>query len=497
MSDEIESPPASIAPWIGRIAAPLFALLVWFLAPSDLKPAARSTAAIGTLMAVLWITEGLPLAATSLLPLLLFPVAGVASFKEAAAPYADGFIFLYLGGFLLALTISRWGLDRRLALLAVLTVGVSPRRLVAGFMIAAGFISLWISNTATAAMMLPLGISVVKLFANNGKQSLEPRDFRHFAASLMLGIAYASTIGGLGTLVGTPPNAFFAALMDERGKPVGFAEWMLFAMPLVIVYLAAAWALLTWVVFPVRLRELPGGRGLIRREFAKLGRMSRGEWTVLAVFLGAAAAWIVREPLANWNWLAAKLPAIGEIDDPWIAIAAALALFALPVDARRGVFALDWQTAKKVPWEVLLLFGGGLSLSAAMTKSGLADWIGGRVSLLADWPAWVAIVAVVILVLAVTEFASNLATVSALLPILASVAAGMGIDELWLLVPATVAATCGFAMPVGTPPNALVFGTGYVSIGQMLRAGLLLDLLGIVLIPVAIYLLGPLALGMK
>lgn len=516
--------------WAGRIAAPLLAIVaLWLLPVADPKPttgeavslastpaeertfamapAARATAAIGVLMVVLWITEGLPLAATSLLPLLLFPLTGVLSFEKAAAPYADRFIFLFLGGFMLALAISRWGLDRRLALLTVLAVGVQPRRLVAGFMVACGFISLWISNTATAAMMLPLGTSVVRLLGErlgiaadqHAHQREHPAqaDFRRFSACLMLGIAYAASIGGVGTLIGTPPNAFLAAFMHRRGHPIGFADWMILGIPLATVYLLAAWLILTRVVFPVRMRELPGGRELIRREFAKLGPMSRGETAVLVVFLLAAAAWIAREPLANWQWLAKKAPVITGIDDAWIAMAAAICLFVWPVDARRGRFALDWNTARQLPWDVLLLFGGGLSLSAAITESGLAQWIGNGVAMLSGWPVWLVVVSAAALVLLVTEFASNTATASAFLPILAGVAGGLSVDELWILAPATIAATCGFVMPVGTPPNALVFGSGQVTIAQMARAGILLDLLGLVLIPVMVYLLGPWALGLN
>ena len=459
---------------------------------------ARATAAVGVLMALWWITEAIPLEATALLPLVLFPLMrATPSVEVAAAPYADDSIFLYLGGFFLALAVEKWGLHRRLALLTLLAVGTSPRRLVGGFMLATAFISMWISNTATTLMMLPIGLSVIhllsdKLAPNDGgaENSLAKRDVANLATLVLLGIAYAASIGGMGTLIGTPPNAFFKGFLEERGIAIGFGRWMLFAVPFCGVFLLLSWLVLTSWLFPIGVRTIPGGRELIRKELVQLGVLSRGEWIVLVVFLAAASLWVSREWLVQWTWLTARLPALPALSDPVIAMAAALVLFMTPVDWRRGRFALDWQSASRVPWGVLLLFGGGLSLAAAMTATRLDSWLGGQMQALAVLPLALLVVVVVIGVVLFSELASNLATATALLPVLFGVAQGLKLDPLTLCLPAILAASCGFMLPVATPPNAIVFGTGHISMRQMMRAGLWLDLIGIALVPLAVWLLG-------
>ena len=485
--------------WIGRIAAPPLALAVYWLLPTGeagLSDAGRTTAAVGCLMAVLWLTEAMPLAATALLPIVLFPLAGVTSIRDAAAPYAREYIFLFMGGFMLALAMERWNLHRRIALVTVLAVGTSPARLVGGFMLASAFLSLWISNTATTVMMLPIGLSLVAILSDqlgstgptgmpgpSEPSSLPGRREANFATCLMLGIAYAASIGGMGTLIGTPPNLIFAAFVRQTfSLEIGFARWMAVALPLVALFLLIAWGVLTKLVFPVGAATIPGGRQVIRDEIAKLGPLTRGERTVLVVFALTALAWIAREPLTHWAWLARQVPAITRVHDAGIALAAAIALFVIPVDAGKGVFALDWRTAKKLPWGILLLFGGGLSLAAAVQSSGLTEWIGHQVAALRDMPPLVLVVLVAVTVTLLTEMTSNTATTSAFLPILGGVAVGIGVEPLRLLVPAALAASCAFMMPVATPPNALVFGSGHVTIRQMVKAGLWLNLIGVVLI---------------
>lgn len=514
MADRDPKPaPSTLVPWAGRIGAPLIAIAVYLLlapavgmGPNDLTETGRRVATLATLMAVLWMTEALPLAATALIPLVLFPLLRVMPVGQAAAPFASPVIFLFMGGFLLALAMEKWNLHRRIALLTLLLVGTKPRALVAGFMLASAALSMWISNTATAVMMLPIGLTVVTLAIErlkgadgdsapapspaNDKRSITARadaaGIGNFAACLMLGLAYGASIGGTGTLIGTPPNAFLAQfLSDAYGLRIGFGEWMLVGVPFALTFIAIAWFLLTFVVFPVRLREIPGGRALLRDELARLGPMSRAEWTVFLVFLCAATGWMTRSFLAQWDWFAGVFPAIAFVTDEVIAVAAGLALFAIPVDAKRGVFALDWETAVRLPWGVLLLFGGGLSLAAAVTSTGLDRAIGAGVAGLGHVPLWLLIPLIIAAIVFLSEVASNTAIAAAFLPILGGVAVGIDVHPMLLCVPAALAATCAFMMPVGTPPNAIVYGSGHVRMAQMVKAGIWLNLVSVALISLA------------
>ena len=493
-----------LAAWIGRIAGPVLAALVYILlsaldnAPT---PAGCATAAVATLMAAWWMTEALPLPVTSLLPIILFPLTGVRSMEDAAAPYANKFIFLFMGGFMLALAMEKWNLHRRIALLTVLLVGTRPNRLVAGFMLATALLSMWISNTATTVMMLPIGMSLVTLLQSRlgsleaGGSAESSTVGVNFAVCLMLGTAYGASIGGVGTIIGSPPNTFFVGYMSEQGYEIGFAQWMLMAAPLVVIFLVIAWLLLTRVVFPIRVQDLPGGRALIRQELAKLGPVSGGEKIVLVVFALTAVAWVVRGPLAKWDWLVEQLPVVAKLNDPLIAIIASVCLFAIPVNIRRNEFVLDWPTAVKLPWGVLLLFGGGLSLAGAISSSALAQWIGSHFEALGGMPLWVIIVCVTALIIFLTEITSNLATATALLPILFGIATSLEVDPLLVLTPVAFAASCAFMLPVATPPNAIVFGSGQVRISQMVKAGLWLNLVGVALIPLLTYCLVGWVLG--
>ncbi|MCU0876617.1 MAG: DASS family sodium-coupled anion symporter [Pirellulaceae bacterium] len=553
MSNRGESPP--LIARLGLVAGPLLAVLVYFLLPggeAGLSHAARACGGVAVLMAVWWMTEALPLEATALLPLVLLPLAGVYStnlaagdlvtvkdsnasaviqevaegkvralvadggggrietlsasavrkvspFAKAAAPFADSAIFLFLGGFLIALAIEKWGLHRRIALLTILAVGAKPTRLIGGFMLATALISMWISNTATTVMMLPIGMSVVRALEShlNGQRGEGAADTANFATCLLLGLAYAASLGGFATLIGTPPNVFFRGFLANRDIPIDFGHWILFALPLSLTYLLAAWWIMTKWLFPLRMVEIPGGRELIRDEYQKLGPLNRGEWIVAAVFLATATLWITRGWLTSQPLLVKLFPPLSSLDDSLIAMAGAIALFLIPVDPARHHFALDWQTALKLPWGVLLLFGGGLSLAEALTDSGLARWIGLQVSVFDGWPTIVQIVLIVALIVFTGELTSNLAAVVALMPILFEIAGGMKIDPLVLCVPAVIAASCGFMLPVATPPNAIVFASGHIRLDQMVRAGLVLDLLAIFLIPPFVYTLGVWALGIK
>ncbi|MEE2737144.1 MAG: DASS family sodium-coupled anion symporter [Planctomycetota bacterium] len=490
----------SVVSWVGRFLGPILGISVYvwlqYSAP-ELPHPPRVTAAIGVLIAVYWITEALPLPVTALFPLVFFPIAGVyadleSPMKLAAAPYASRYIFLFMGGFMIALAIERWNLHRRLALLTVLIVGTKPTHLVGGFMIATSFLSMWLSNTATTLMMLPIGLSVVALLTEESSLRGTSEGNRNFSVCLMLCIAYAANIGGMATLVGTPPNIFLAGFLTDYsdGIELGFARWMLVAGPLVVLFLGITWWLLTHVIFPIQIQSIPGGRTLIRGELKKLGVMSRPEWTVLVVFVMTALGLVLREPVSSWAESNSALFWLSDVNDTTIALTGALLLFLIPVNRKADVFALDWETAKELPWGVLLLFGGGLSLSNAVTSTHLNDWIGEGVTNIGFATVLSLTVFVTVLVIVLTELTSNIATVSAFLPVLASVAEGMGIPVLLLLLPATWAASCAFMLPVATPPNAIVFGSGHVRIGEMLKAGFILNVVGTVLILLTLYLLG-------
>ncbi len=470
---------------IGLISGAAVAIAILLIpAPMGLSVPAWRTAAVGALMAIWWMTEAIPIPATALLPLALFPLLGVADISEAAAPYANPLIFLFLGGFIVAIAMARWSLHRRIALRIIHLVGVQPRRIVTGFAISAAFLSMWVSNTATALMMLPIGLSIVELVQRRADPAASPSDDGgKFATCLVLTIAYACSIGGMATLIGTPPNAFFAGFMLETyGRSIGFLEWMGIGLPLVICTLPILVLMLTRLLFPFRILEIHGGRQFVADSLVRLGPLSRGERLVAIVFTATAFLWISR-PL-----LESVLPGLS---DAGIAITMGLVLFILPVDAGRGEFVLRWKDAEKVPWGVLILFGGGLSLASAIDQTGLAAWIGVQAAALGGWHPFILILAVVATIVLLTELTSNTATAAAFVPIAASMAVGLGYDALMFAVPVTLGASAAFMLPVATPPNAIVYGTGMVSIPQMARGGLALNLIFAVLLSAAGYLLVP------
>lgn len=485
---------------IGLILGLVLAALVWFLFPSNAvetvlqspgakedaeytQGALRAVAAVTILMGVWWMTEAIPLAATALLPLVIFPLAGVGTIKDVGAPYASSTIFLFMGGFLIALALQRWNLHRRMALFVVKVVGTSPKQLILGFMLATGFLSMWVSNTATAVVMLPIGISVLSLTADAvGGMANQKK----FATALMLGIAYSASIGSLGTLIGTPPNTLLSGYMKEtHGIVLGFGKWMMVGMPLAFIFLFIAWFMLI-TVFKPEMDKIPGGRELIDSEIEKLGPWTGPQIMTGIIFLGAALAWVIIPLLVGKE---------SNYDDAIVGIAAGLLLFTIPADAKTGVRLLDWKTANEMPWDVLLLFGGGLSLSSMFNKSGLSLWIGEMAKGLGGLPTILLIASVALLVLFLTEITSNTATAATFLPIMGGVAVGIGLTEngdinvLLLTIPVALAATCAFMLPVATPPNAIAYGSGYVKIGGMIKGGIGLNLIGCVLITITVYLL--------
>ena len=471
---------------LGRVLGPIFALAAYFLLPAGLPETARLTAAAATLMATFWITEAIPLSATALLPIVLFPVLGIVDSSQAAAPFAKPVIFLFLGGFMMAMAVERCGLHRRIALAILRLTGGTPNRLLAGFMAATAFLSMWISNTATTVMMVPIASSLIGMVPGN---DLNRKSRRRFELCLLLGIAYSASIGGLGTLVGTPPNALLVGFLHEKGFEIGFGQWMLIAVPLVIVFLVVLWFVLCKIYLDARIQSISIDQSVIDEQYGQLGPVTRSEWTVLSVFLVAATLWIFRQPLTHIDWLVQACPWIGRLNDASISVGAAIALFLLPVN-NHGDRALDWQSANRLPWGVLILLGGGMSLATAMDSSGLNAVIAEQLQILQSLPPVLLMIAVTGLVIFLTEVTSNTATTAALLPVLFGLGANVAGGPLVLLVPATLAASCAFMLPVATAPNAVVFGTGRVPMIEMIRSGLWLNLIGIVLIPIVMIFLG-------
>lgn len=483
--------------WAGFFGGLLGAVIVYLLM-GEVAHSAKLTAATAVLMGVWWMTEALPIPATALVPLVAFPIFGGVKFDDVGGSYGNNIIFLFMGGFLLALAMQRWNLHRRIALATVLLMGSKPSMVIAGFMIATGFLSMWVSNTATAVMMLPIGVSVVllvnKLTDGELDSDAEPEaessggaddpeagagdalatvKKSNFGTALMLGIAYAASLGSLGTIIGTPPNTLMVGyLADNHDIHIGFGQWMLVGVPLAVVFMAIAWFLLTKVLFKPEIDHLPGGRQFMREELNKLGPISRGEVMVLIIFILAAVSWITVPFL---------FPDLNKADSV-IAMAVGLILFILPSGSGRGVKLLDWDSAVKLPWGVLLLFGGGLALSSQFGDSGLTDWIGERAAGLGGVPLVILVVVFAAAILFLTELTSNTATAATFLPVAGGVALGLGMHPMLLAIPVALAATCAFMLPVATPPNAIAFGSGYVTIGQMVRGGLWLNLIGIVLI---------------
>ncbi|MFN4355621.1 SLC13 family permease [Parvibaculum sp.] len=474
----------------GWIIGPALLLLTFIVPPPEgLSELGWRTAGVAALMAAWWICEPIPIPATSLLPMALFPLLGIVEMRGAAAPYAHPIIYLFFGGFLLALAMERWGLHKRIALGLIGFMGTRPTRIVAGFMIASAFLSMWVSNTATALMMLPIALSVIALLEAQAKDDTAKDHAQTFSLVLLLAVAYSATIGGLGTLIGTPPNALLAAFLNQTyGLRIGFAEWMLIGVPVVLVGVPLAWFMMTRVIFRVEGMEITGAREVIASERSKLGAFSKQERAVAIIFALTALGWITQPFLVQVFPL---------ITDTGIALLGGLALFMTPVNIRRGEFLMNWGTAKKAPWDVFLLFGGGLSLASAIEAHGVASWLGTMFDGAGAIPIILLVAAVCALILMLTELTSNTATAATFLPVIAAVAITIGENPLLLLIPAAMAANCAFMLPVGTPPNAIVFGSGRISLPQMAKAGWWLNVSFVLLIVAMVYVLGPIVFGIE
>lgn len=468
---------------IGLILGPLSFLLVYFIIDlPGLDPAPKAILASTAWIATWWVTEAVPLAITALLPIALFPLTGGLDIKETTAPYAHPFIFLYLGGFFIAIAIEKWNLHKRIALNIIRLIGTNVIYIILGFMVATAFLSMWISNTASAVMLLPVGMAIVLQLQDN-PDTIEDEN-KTFGKALMLAIAYAASIGGIATLIGTPPNLIMAGIVKESyGITISFSQWFMFGFPVSTILLAICWYYLTHIAFSFKQESFPGGKAEIRRQVSLLGKMSRQENKVMVVFLLTALAWITK------SFLLEKL--IPAIDDTIIAIVGGVALFLIPSGKSKQPL-LTWSDTHKVPWDIILLFGGGMSLAAGFEHSGLADWIGAQFTALNGISLILVLVIIVASVNFLTELTSNLATTAMLLPVLISVAASTGIPPFYLIVGATMAASCAFMLPVATPPNAVVFGSGYLKISEMVRTGFWLNLISIILVTLAVYFVLPL-----
>ncbi len=464
--------------FFGGIA--LLVLTIVTSPPAGLSPEGWRTAGAGLLMALFWITEPIPIPVTALLPLVLFPALGLGDIRATAAPYANPIIYLFLGGFIIALAMQRWHLHRRIAIALVGRLGTRPAAIVGGFLLTSGLISMWVSNTATTLMMLPIAMSVVHLMPAPDTGTSRLGDF---PTALLLSIAYGATSGGMATLIGTPPNALLAAYVGEvYGLTIGFGQWMLLGVPVAIAALGVVYVVLTRVMFRLGTEEVPGMAALLAEERDRLGPMSRGEAAAGVVFVLTALGWVFQPLIAR---------AIPLVSDTTIAIAGALALFMIPVNLRRGEFVMTWDATRSLPWGVLLLFGGGLSLAGNIEAHGLATWLGQLARELQHLPTLAVLSIVAFGILLLTELTSNTATAATFLPIAGALALSLGENPMLFLVPTALAANCSYMLPVGTPPNAIVYGSGVLPLSAMVRAGFLLNVLLVPIVVTLLVLLGP------
>jgi solute carrier family 13 (sodium-dependent dicarboxylate transporter), member 2/3/5 len=470
---------------VGLGLGPALLVLVLILpAPADMPAHAWLVTGVLLLMATWWVSEALPLAATALVPLALFPLMDVAPIRTVAAPYADPLVFLLLGGLMLGLAMQRCQLHRRVALTIVAVAGERPDVLVAGFMAATAVLSMWISNTATAAMMVPVAVSLVRLVEHSGVAGEEQR---RIALALLLGVAFSANIGGMGTLIGTPPNAVLAAYFARaEGREISFAEWMTLGLPVVLIMLPIAWAMLTRIAFPLGRAPLAGIRSLVERELAELGPVTTAERRVALVFLGTALLWLLR-PLIE-----TVLPGL-PLSDAGIAILATLALFVIPSGS--GEPLLVWKATSRLPWEVLILIGGGLSLGTVIEDAGLASWLGEALAVMAGWPGALVLLATILVAMLLSHVMNNTATAATLIPLVAGLAASLEIPALPLAAAVALAASCSFMLPVATPPNAIVHGSGLVPAAEMARAGAMVTLIAVPVLLIASVIVVPVVLG--
>lgn len=479
---------------IGLFLGPLLFLLTLLLfKPEGLSAQGVAVLASTIWIATWWITEAIPIPVTSLLPLVLFPLTQGLEMKVTASSYGDETIFLFMGGFMIALAMEKWNLHRRIAVTIISLIGTNMDRIVLGFMVATGFLSMWISNTATAMMMVPIGLAIIYQVSDALKddQSIDTsKENFGFGKALMLGIAYSASLGGIATLIGTPPNTLLAGAINTMyGIELSFAKWMLFGVPFAWIFILIVWFYLVKIAYPSQVKTMPGGRTVIEEEQKKLGAPSSEEKLVFVIFGLAAFSWITR------TFLLSKF--IEGLSDGVIAMIFAVLLFIIPSKSKKGDYLLDWDTAVKLPWGILLLFGGGLAIATGFVDSGLSEWIGSQLTGLQGVNLFIVILLVATLVIFLTEITSNTATASMMYPIMASLAVALGFHPYALMIAAAVAASCAFMLPVATPPNAVVFGSDYLRIPDMAKAGFALNVTGALLVTLLIYFVLPFMWGIQ
>lgn len=467
---------------LGLILGPVsFILIQSFFHPEGLSKEANAVLASTAWIAIWWITEAIPIAVTALLPIVLFPLSGGLDLTATSGSFGHKYVFLYMGGFVIAIAIEKWNLHKRIALNIIHLIGADIRKIILGFMVATAFLSMWISNTATSVMMLPIGLAIIKQLKDN-PATVEDENLL-FGKSLMLAIAYSASIGGLATLIGTPPNLVLAGVvLDTYGYEITFMQWFMFGLPISVVLIFICWKYLTRFAFSFKQVEFPGGRAEIKRLRNGLGKITYEEKLIALVFGATACCWITR------SFLLQKL--LPGLDDTIIAIFFAILLFLIPAK-NKGEQLLNWDEAVTMPWGIILLFGGGMALAKGFDESGLAVWIGGQMTSLSGLPIFVLVLVLIAAVNFLTEITSNLATTAMLLPVLAPMALSIDVHPFVLMVGAAVAASCAFMLPVATPPNAVVFGSGYLRIPDMVRKGFFMNIMSIIVLSLFVYFLLP------
>ncbi|MBJ2173201.1 SLC13/DASS family transporter [Aureibaculum sp. A20] len=467
---------------IGLVLGPVvFALVLYFFHPEGLSREANAVLAATLWIAIWWITEAIPIAVTALLPIVLFPLSGGLDIASTSGSYGHKYVFLYLGGFIIAIAIEKWNLHKRIALNIINFIGSDIRKIILGFMLATAFLSMWISNTATAVMMLPIGIAIIKQLKDN-PNTVEDEN-RTFGKALMLAIAYSASIGGMSTLIGTPPNLVLAGVVEETyGYEITFSQWFIFGFPITVVLLFICYQYLTKYAFTFKQKEFPGGRAEIKRLLRGLGKITYEEKVVSFVFALTAFCWITR------SFLLQKI--VPQLDDTIIAITFAIVLFLIPSKDKKDKL-INWDEAVKLPWGIILLFGGGMALAKGFEVSGLAFWLGSQMTAFGGLTIILLILVLITAVNFLTEITSNLATTAMLLPVLAPMALTVDVHPLILMVAAAVAASCAFMLPVATPPNAVVFGSGYLRIPDMVSKGIIMNVISIIILTLFVYFVLP------
>ncbi|MCB0514724.1 MAG: SLC13 family permease [Chitinophagales bacterium] len=481
------------------VLAPFISLyIILFLELDAEKPTVTYTLAVAVWMALWWLTEIVPLAITSLLPIVLFPILGIMDGKNVSATYFNDVIFIFIGGFIVALAIQKWNLHKRIALIILRLVGVSKGKILFGFMFASAFLSMWISNTATAMMMVPILLSVItKLEWINGKKNI-----RHFSVGMLLAIAYGCSVGGIATLIGTPPNLAFSrifAMSFANAPEISFAEWFIFAFPLAVFIFIVVYTYLYFVF----IKKGPSWQNItasdLDKEYKELGKPSYEEKSVLIAFIILVLLWFLRADInfgfinvKGWSNLFAKP---NYINDGTVAILVAIALFVIPTKQEQGKYLMDWKAAEDIPWEIILLFGGGFALAAGFKESGLSQWIGEQLSWIGSLHPIIVILVIALMVTFITELTSNMATVSTFLPILVGLSLSVNINPLLFMIPATIAGSMAFMLPVATPPNAIVFSTNRIKIYEMAKTGFVLNLITAIIIAIVVYFWGAATFG--